>query len=174
MKNLSYRSHRGFTLIEVLVVVLIIGVLSAIAAPSWLGFTNTRRLSAAQDQVYRSVLEAQSNAKRDKTTWQVSFRRLPTGSAQWAIHQASITPQINTVTWENFHPNIRIAGNNPDPRVTNVPHRVQFKHLGDVNLSEKGTIILTLAHRPTTKRCVLISTILGAIRTAKQGEPGCK
>ncbi|MCJ8279579.1 MAG: prepilin-type N-terminal cleavage/methylation domain-containing protein, partial [Rivularia sp. ALOHA_DT_140] len=37
----------GFTLIEVLVVIAMVGILSAIAAPSWLGFVARQRLNKA-------------------------------------------------------------------------------------------------------------------------------
>lgn len=58
----------GFTLIETLVVVIIIGVLAAIAAPSWVAFVQQQRLSKAADKVYWEVMGAQSTAKKDKLT----------------------------------------------------------------------------------------------------------
>ncbi|MDV2997645.1 MAG: hypothetical protein N4J56_007350 [Chroococcidiopsis sp. SAG 2025] len=58
----------GFTLIETSVVVIIIGVLAAIAAPSWVAFVQQQKLSTAADRVYWEVMGAQSVAKKDKLT----------------------------------------------------------------------------------------------------------
>lgn len=61
-------NNKGFTLIEMMIVTLMVGILSAIAVPSWLAFTTNQRLSTATDRVLLSVRAAQSEAKRTKKT----------------------------------------------------------------------------------------------------------
>lgn len=56
----------GFTLIETMVAIAVLGILAAIAAPGWMGFVQQRRLSAATDQVYQTLKISQSEAKRFK------------------------------------------------------------------------------------------------------------
>ena len=78
-KPRSSQSHSGFTLIEVLVVIIIIGILSAIAAPGWLSFINNRRLSSMRGQVTGLLRKAQTDAKTTRTMQAVLFDTSATG-----------------------------------------------------------------------------------------------
>jgi len=167
------RSNHGFTLIESLIVIVIIGILSAIAVPSWLALLNTQRLNAAQEQVYQAMYAAQSNAKRDKLTWQTSFQQVNVAGRnviQWAVHPASITP--TTTYWNNLEFNIRLDDETTLQNLAGV-RRVQFDYKGNVVLNPSqnlglGRITLSITNGGKAKRCVFVSTILGVLRPAKE------
>ena len=74
------QGQAGFTLVELLVVVIMVGVIAVIAAPNWFSFVNQRRVNAANDAVLRAIQDAQSQAKTKKVSYSVSFRT-PTGKA---------------------------------------------------------------------------------------------
>ena len=178
---------RGFTLIEILVVLAMVGILTAIAAPSWTSFVNNQRLTAVQSRAFSTLRLAQSYAKRDQTMWQASFRNTA-NFAQYAIHKAPPVTPVNpaqtywdSLPWENFEQGVRIVENETTetPPRTNftkknaVPnvYRVQFQDQGVPNgLGEIGRIVFINKNGGDRRKCVIISTILGSMRTASDSE----
>lgn len=57
-------SNQGFTLIEMLVILIIVGILSTISAPSFLGMLNRAKVNNALAQVRGALQEAQREAMR--------------------------------------------------------------------------------------------------------------
>ncbi len=184
------QNKAGYTLIEVLVVVMIITVLAAIAAPSWLSFVNQRRVNAANDFVLRSLQDAQRQAKSKKLSYSVSLIAPSGGVPAIAVHPAS-RPPSNTATdkrWKSFGQELGIKpkqiwlGTNASnvaaslkPVSTNVVTAITFDYLGNVQSGNNGLVIAVAAAQannpttplPQTNRCVAVTTLLGAMQTGK-------
>ena len=54
--------QRGFTVVEILLVIVIIGVLGAIAAPSLVTFTSSQKVKTASFDLYAAMMFARSEA----------------------------------------------------------------------------------------------------------------
>jgi len=162
IKNLlNKHSNSGFTLPEMLVVVLLIGILATLGIPNWLAFVNTRRLSTAQDEIYYAMRQAQREATKDKLTWQASFREQD-GIVQWAVHRASVNP--SSANWNNLDSNVRLDAETT-LQISSGVRQIKFDYRGN---SAPRSITISSKSGGKAKRCVYISTILGVMRTAKE------
>lgn len=172
----------GFTLIETLIVITMVGVLAAIAAPSWVAFIDKQRLNTAQDQVLRVMREAQLQAKNQKSCWEVSFRDNGT-KVQWSTHlpsavsdNCSTTAVASSWIWNDLleEKANRIAIDTTTTlSSSNQPtgaYGIQFQFNGWVNGLPRKITLKTRNSSSSIKRCVIVSTILGAMRTAQDND----
>lgn len=169
---LSRQPVAGFTLIEMLVVIIMVGILSAIAVPSYLGLLNRQRLNVAQDQVFITMRNAQANAKRERRSWAACFRDNGTiMSSVYPLPESSTTWSCNNATsWQPLgSDSTAIAIDTGNTSITANPatyYLVQFKYDGTVAPQYRRRITLNIRNETNgLKRCVFISTLLGALRS---------
>lgn len=160
--TLNNRSNSGFTLLEMLVVVLLIGILSTTGIANWLAFVQTRRLNTAQNEIYFAMRQARSQATKEKLAWQASFRE-QNGIVQWAVHPATVDPSV--ANWSNLDVNVRLD-EETTLQISNGVRQIKFDYRGNI-ISLPRSITISSKYGGKAKRCVYISTILGAMRMAK-------
>lgn len=159
----ALKSQKGFTLLEVLVVVLVVGLIAAIASPGWFSFLEKSRLTAARDQVHLGIREAQSEAQARGTSWQFSLRER-NRVVEWATHPKNIPS--STAQWETLGAkSIRIDEETTFASAGGV-YYVRFDE--DGNPHRLGRVTLSGSRFSANKRCVVISTLIGAARKSKE------
>jgi type IV fimbrial biogenesis protein FimU len=77
------KQSRGFTLIELMIVVALLGIFAAIAVPSFTSFTNNNRTQAASNELLSFLQYARSTAVQNNSTYIACL-----GGAQWTLKTA--------------------------------------------------------------------------------------
>ncbi|MEG4807179.1 prepilin-type N-terminal cleavage/methylation domain-containing protein [Microcoleus sp. F8-D3] len=182
-KTSSKKDDGGFTLLEVLVIALIIGIFSSIAAPSWEAFINRQRVRTVNDRVLQTLRTAQSEAKRTKRDITVTFNPTdpptvtinPTDPATNPPVQTALTttPPIQTVTFDGggeIKPGTIILSTN----APNAPS-ITFNYQGNITSPSiqsstprqitDGFTVTVAPFSGGAKQCVVVETLLGGMRT---------
>lgn len=143
------KNSQGFTLIEILVVVMIVGILSAIAAPSFLGMFNKAKVNDATAKIKGALQEAQREAIRKSKSCTVT---VPDGRDPNVTSPCFVTGD-RTLTGITVR-----RGNSLGTIIFN------FKGQTTTGGSDTQAIVFSLTGDTTQERCLMISNPLGVVR----------
>lgn len=183
--SLGFNPESGFSLMEMVIVVLIIAAISAIAAPGWLAFTSRQRIRTVNDAVYRAIQETQSTAKLENLPKVIEFDNTvdpPTYQIYTEDADATEYPV------QTLNMNGEIKEGQIDLQVfdgttlidTDGEKLLTFDYEGNVSsvaddqtLDDNGFAIVVSSADGGTKHCVIVQTKLGAMTKAEQDDcPG--
>ncbi|MEB3359839.1 MAG: type II secretion system protein [Synechococcales bacterium] len=164
------QSTAGMTILEVLAVMVVLGILSAIVAPGWVTFTNRQRTNRAQDQILQGIRQAQSEARRLSRTQTVTF------DTQAAVPQISVNGlavSLGEGDLKEGFLGMQVLDGNGDLITDAAERKLSFSSNGGL---QPGSELLTIlvfspanAANPT-KRCVKVQTLLGATTLASDND----
>lgn len=175
----------GFTLIETLIVIVIISLLAAIIAPSWVTFMNRQRANAGRDQVLQALRTAQTSAKRLRQPVGVQFN-VP-ANPQAALPTLRIRNDVQTLGNGSLKPGMATLDvfDRNGVRLTGIAFADDGSVAGAPTFDANGNLTATNATLPavplrvvvsapvgnnSSRRCVIVQTILGATRSGSDAE----
>ncbi len=167
-KSLSNSSVAGFTLLEILVVVLLIGILAAITSTSWTRFSERERIDRANQNIFAALQDAKNKAKKQHRSYTASFRNNSNGIPQYAIvlgDISNLTPPSES-DWQNLvsekADTIKLSFSPADA------NQVTFDYKGlPADNDVYNQIIVIPKDSSSLKRCIIVENLLGSLRTEK-------
>jgi len=153
----------GFTLIEMLAVIVIVAVLAAISAPSWLAYATRQRMTAVESDLVQVLKQAQQTAIAQRRTVTVTI-----------IDEDN--PGIPTVEVDGTAQSLGPGELRPGMIILDSPNapnnEVTFDYQGTTRGA--GTTAFVVDIRPGNntesdnwRQCVAVATLLGNVKAAK-------
>ncbi|NET54093.1 MAG: type II secretion system protein [Merismopedia sp. SIO2A8] len=147
-------STAGFSILEVIVVMVIVGLLGAIAAPSWLALVNRQRLNATRDEVVQAIRTTQGNAKQRRSSQKLVFDEIK-------FESDGVDPDSIEMT----------VTDNSGQTIS----ELEFVQDGTIvtNDASNFTLPFKIVLSPTNsgaKRCIFVESLLGSVRLEADGD----
>lgn len=158
----SLQATAGFTLIEVLVVMILMGTIAAIAAPGWLGFLNRQRMNAARTDLMGVLRAAQEEAQSRQQSKQVEF----------STSKLSVTVRNNftstgvVATTGGIVTKLGNSEANAKFNLVTSSASLVFDQNGRVPASVFPFAIKITQDDSSAQSCVIVTTLLGGLKPA--------
>ena len=153
----------GFSILEIIVIVVIVGVLMAIAAPSWLGLANRQRVNTTQDEILQAIRTTQSTAKQKRRPQELEFAPDGTGDIP-TLTVAGVSTELGSGNLKADMVNMTVTDNS-DVAVTTL----EFLQDGTINTDAELPVKILLT-ASGIKRCLFVETLLGGVRSESDGD----
>lgn len=153
------KSNSGFTLIEMLATIVVIGVIAAIAAPNFLGLLNRNRVNEAARQIEGALTEAQRQAIRRGKQCSISIDTANKIISNPAGGNGCLLSN------RNLNDLIRLDTN----RAT-----ISFSGKGNIEIDNAAgsttptpVLVVSIPNGTNLQRCVVIDSLLGSQRSGE-------
>ena len=160
-----WQQERGFSLMELVWVIIIMGILGAVAVPLWFGAVESRKVDSAMNQVVADLRRAHTNATNRLQNWQVDL--LPPGDPATNYRMGPCVdpcanpippPSLSLEQGTRFQPGM--AGG-----------RVVFEADGESRSNLAGNIIRVASADGSPCRQIEINTVTSRIEVLPNGCP---
>ncbi len=169
LSQLLRSRHAGFTLVELIVTMGVVGILALVAAPNMSTMMNASRVSAAASELTSSLQLARSEAIRRNTRVTVCASSNGTSCdnsaawARWIVHGEDRTTGVDEVIKDHSQPgNIQVSG--PAAGVV-------FRPSGLVDAPSTVTACVPAANPPDNQRVITVM-ISGSILSKRTNGGG--
>lgn len=148
------KQEQGFTLLEVIVIMVIAGVLAVVSAPSLLGWYNRNRLNEAATEMKGIIQQVQRNAIRNSADCIINLGPTGTQEPTFSLNGCSIASDLeldNVTIYHNYNPS-----------------EITFDYRGGTNTL--GTVVLAIPNSVSDRKCIVTSNLLGLTRSGDHDE----
>jgi len=155
------KQNNGFTLIEMLVTVILIGVIAAIAAPNFLGLLNRNRVNASLDEIEGAIKEAQKQAMRTSKSCTID------------IDDSSDSIQTdNGISGATTTPNCLLSNRILNDRIRFNSNATTVTFSGKGNTNSSAILVVSMENGTNQQKCLVMNSGLGLMRTGDySGDP---
>ena len=160
MFNLRPKNNKGFTLIEILSAVIVLGVVAAIVSPNLLKLMNATRVKDGIAKLEGGIKDGQKQAMRLGKRCQVS---IDTTNKRVTAQTVEATPENCLLSNRELDDNVLISTN--DPVIT-------FSSKGTPDNTNQSVYVVYMTDGTDEQRCLVVSTGLGIVRSGRyNGDP---
>lgn len=149
MRPYNASNNQGFTILEAMIIVVIVGIFMAFSAPSYLAWSQRKKVDSALNNIEGAMKEAQRQAIAKSLTCNVTLNTS-------TLRITSTTASSCLLTGVRELTSVAIETSSTT---------VNFDFLG--NSSSEITVVVSPSTNPNFKKCLVLSTPLGLIRTGK-------